>query len=173
MGLGFCIVPSLLLWAQERLKLNAAHLAIVVHLLDHWWHVDRLPFPSKRRLAERLSLSERQVQRRIGELERMGFVARIARTDPRRGKLTNAYDLSGLVRRLKELDTSRRHDAACRRRRGTAHRGRNPGGRTESRAPPGVFPSDVRARRGRRRSRGTGRTRGRRGSGPACSDPAA
>lgn len=32
MKFGFCIVPSLLLRAQERLKLNATQLAILMHL---------------------------------------------------------------------------------------------------------------------------------------------
>ena len=104
MDLGFCIVPSLLLRAQPRLKLNPTQLAVLMHLADYWWDVDRKPYPSKKTLGERLGLSARQVQRYIADLEAMGFVQRIERTAPHRGKLSNEYDLSGLVKRLKELE---------------------------------------------------------------------
>lgn len=102
--LGFCLVPSLLLRAQARLKLTAAHLAIVLHLADYWWDTDRRPYPAKKTLGERLGVSPRQAQRYVAELEQMGLLRRIPRTAPNRGKLTNEYDLSGLVARLKELE---------------------------------------------------------------------
>ena len=103
MGLGFCIVPSLLLRAQQRLKLSPTQLAVLMHLADYWWDVNRKPFPSKKTLGDRLGLSPRQVQRYIADLEEMGFVQRIERRAIHRGKLSNEYDLSGLVARLKEL----------------------------------------------------------------------
>lgn len=101
---GFCMVPSLLFHAQQRLGINPVQLCIILHLADHWWDVDRKPYPSKSLLAERLQMSARQVQRQIAELEKAGLVKRISRTAAHRGKLTNAYDLSGLVNRLKELE---------------------------------------------------------------------
>lgn len=104
MDLGFCIIPSLLLRAQRRLKLNPTQLAVLMHLADYWWEASRNPFPSKKTLGDRLSLSARQVQRHIADLEEMGFVQRIERRAFHRGKLSNAYDLSGLVKRLKELE---------------------------------------------------------------------
>ena len=72
----FCIFPSLLLHAQARLKMTPTHLALVMHLIDFWWHVDRKPWPSKAKLAERVGLSPRHVQRQIAELEEMGLVER-------------------------------------------------------------------------------------------------
>jgi DNA-binding MarR family transcriptional regulator len=104
MELGFCIVPSLLLRAQRRLGLNPTQLAVLMHLADYWWDVDRKPYPSKKTLGERLGLGPRQVQRYIAELEEAGLVKRIERRAAHRGKLTNEYDLSGLVKRLKELE---------------------------------------------------------------------
>ncbi len=104
MDLGFCIVPSLILRAQRRLKLNPTQLALLMHLADYWWDVNRKPFPSKKALGDRLSLGPRQVQRHIADLEEMGLVQRIERRAVHRGKLSNEYDLSGLVRRLKELE---------------------------------------------------------------------
>ena len=38
------------------------------------------------------------------ELEEMGYVERIERTAPHKGKLSNEYDLGGLVKRLKQLE---------------------------------------------------------------------
>ena len=103
-ALGFCIVPSLLMRAQQRLGLNPTQLAVLMQLCDFWWDSERKPYPSKKKLAERLSLSPRQVQRYIAELETAGLVKRIERRASHGGKLTNIYDLSGLVNRLKKLE---------------------------------------------------------------------
>lgn len=104
LGQGFSIVPSLLLKAQRRLKLKPIELAILMHLADFWWEPDRKPYPSKERLAERLGVGPRQVQRWIANLEDAGLVQRRQRYASHGGKLTNEYDLSGLVKRLKELE---------------------------------------------------------------------
>jgi predicted transcriptional regulator len=104
MKLGFCIVPSLLLRAQRRLQLNPTQLAVLMQLCDYWWEEARKPYPSKEALAQRLGLSARQVQRYIAELEEAGLVQRLERRAPHGGKLSNIYDLSGLVARLKELE---------------------------------------------------------------------
>jgi len=100
---GFCLFPSLLLHAQARLRMTPTHLALVLHLADHWWDATRKPWPSKAKLAKRVGLSPRQVQRQMAELESMGLVKRNPRASALRGKLSNEYDLSGLVARLKEL----------------------------------------------------------------------
>jgi hypothetical protein len=103
-ALGFCIVPSLLLRAQRRLGLNPTELAVLLHLADYWWDPDRRPWPSKKAMSERLGISARQVQRYIAGLEKAELVQRIERTAPHRGKLSNEYDLSGLVAKLKRLE---------------------------------------------------------------------
>lgn len=100
----FCIVPSLLLRAQRRLKLNPTQLAVLMQLCDYWWDSARKPYPSKESLAQRLGLSARQVQRHIADLERAGLVRRVPRNGSNGGKLSNTYDLSGLVARLRELE---------------------------------------------------------------------
>lgn len=103
MKLGFCILPSLLFRAQQRLGLNPTQLVVLLQLADFWWDADRKPFPKKKALADRLGLSERQVQRYIADLEQAGFVQRIQRLG-RRGKISNEYDLTGLVDRLKAIE---------------------------------------------------------------------
>jgi hypothetical protein len=99
----FCIFPSLLLHAQARLKITPTQLALLLHLVDFWWDAARKPWPSKNLLASRIGLSARHVQRLMAELEEMGYVQRRERRSPLKGKLSNEYDLSGLVARLKEL----------------------------------------------------------------------
>lgn len=103
MKLGFCIIPLLLLRAQQRLGLNPTQLAVLLQLADFWWDQDRKPYPSKQALSERLGLSPRQIQRYIAELEAAGLVQRIERRAAHRGKISNEYDLSGLVERLKKI----------------------------------------------------------------------
>lgn len=104
MDLGFCIVPSLLMWAQARLGINTVQFNIIMQLADFWWDPERKPYPAKKLLADRIGMSERQIQRQIAELEEAGLVTRIGRTRPGRGKTSNEYDLGGLVARLKELE---------------------------------------------------------------------
>lgn len=103
MKLGFCIIPSVLLRAQQRLGLNPTQLAVLLQLADYWWDQDRKPYPSKQALSDRLGLGPRQIQRYIAELEAAGLVKRIERRAAHRGKLSNEYDLSGLVERLKKI----------------------------------------------------------------------
>ena len=104
MELGFCIIPSLLLRAQQRLGLNSIQLALLMHLADYWWDVDRKPYPSVKTLAGRMRLSPRQMRRYIAELEAAGLIKRIERTASHRGRLSNYYDLTGLVEKLKKLE---------------------------------------------------------------------
>jgi predicted transcriptional regulator len=101
---GFSIIPALLLRAQQRLGLNPTQLAVLLQLVDYWWDQDRKPFPSKQALSERLGLSPRQIQRYIADMEKAGLVQRIERTAAHKGKMSNEYDLSGLVERLKKLE---------------------------------------------------------------------
>lgn len=110
-ALGFCILPSLLLRAQRRLRLTPTQLAVLIQLADFWWDAGRKPFPKKADLAQRLGLSERQVQRYIAELEEAGFVKRIERRAAHRGKISNEYDLQGLVKKLSEIEPDFREAA--------------------------------------------------------------
>lgn len=104
MDVGFCITPSLLMKAQARIGLNSVQFNIVMQLLDQWWAAERLPWPSKATIAERMGMSPRQIQRHIAEMEGAGLIRRIGRTSPGKGKTSNEYDLSGLVKKMKELE---------------------------------------------------------------------
>ena len=102
MSRGFVIIPAILLRAQRRLGLSGTQLAILLQLIDWWWDAGKHPWTSKETLSQRVGLSERQLQRQIAAMEKAGLVQRIYKTT-NRGKRPNSYDLSGLVKRLKEL----------------------------------------------------------------------
>lgn len=101
---GFCMIPSLLLRAQRRLHLNPSQLAVLLQIIDHWWDAARKPYPSKKELASRLGIGERQVQRYITELENEGLLRRLERYADNGGRQTNMYDLQGLVDKLAAIE---------------------------------------------------------------------
>jgi DNA-binding GntR family transcriptional regulator len=70
----------------------------LLHLAGYWWKPDVNPFPSKETLANAIGVSSRTIQRRIADLEKANLVKRISRKGSHKGNLTNAYDLSGLIR---------------------------------------------------------------------------
>lgn len=102
MDQGFCILPSLLFRAQSRLGLKATHLTLILQLAEFWWYDDNLPWPKKETIARRMGLKEKQVQRIARDLEQRGYIQRNTRMTPH-GQTSNAYDLSGLVKKLQEL----------------------------------------------------------------------
>jgi len=104
MKLGYSMVPSMIFWAQARLNLTPTQLMVLLHLADFWWHREQMPFPSKAELAERMGLSERQIQRHMAQLEEDGFLQRNARYHRKGGQKNNEYDLSGLVKKLKKFE---------------------------------------------------------------------
>lgn len=101
---GFCMLPSLLLRAQRRLHLNPTQLAVLIQIVDHWWDAARKPYPSKKELSQRLGIGERQIQRYLTELEAEGLIKRIPRYAEHKGRISNMYDLQGLVDRLAEIE---------------------------------------------------------------------
>lgn len=116
--LGFNSIPAILFHGQRRLGLSCNHLCVLLQLADFWWDAGRKPFPSKEELSLRIGLSERQVQRVIAELEKKGYVRRIERRLPKRGKTSNEYDLTGLVQELAKIAPEfkrAREDAKARR----------------------------------------------------------
>lgn len=97
---GYTVVPSIILRAQARLHINAVELAVLLHLLDHWWDNAEMPFPSKKRVADRLGVSAKTVQRAIAALETEGLVRRVKRSNGNGGQASNLYDLSPLIDRI-------------------------------------------------------------------------
>ena len=104
MGVGYTVLPVALLRGQARLKIGTNELAVLVHLIDHWWKPDDMPWPKKQTIAERLGVSTKTVQRAIVNLEREGLLVRKERySNMTKGRTSNEYDLSPLVERLKVI----------------------------------------------------------------------
>jgi DNA-binding transcriptional regulator YhcF (GntR family) len=104
MDLGYSMIPSLIFRAQARLGLSPVQLMLLLHLADYWWHRAQMPFPSKAALAERMGLSQRQIQRYLTELEKGEFIERVERFAGHKGQQSNEYDMTGLVKKLKKLE---------------------------------------------------------------------
>ena len=122
----FVILPKLLLRAQALLGLDAIQLNVLLHLIEHWWHAERQPYPSKKTIAGRMRVHQRTVQRAIAAMEKHGLVTRRPRHSARNGRKTNIYDLSGLVAKLKALapDFKKEAEVAAARRRALEKPGR-------------------------------------------------
>lgn len=104
MSQGFTMVPSILLQSQRRLDIKAVELAVLLHILEHWWKADDLPWPKKQTIAERLQVSEKTVQRATAKMEAQGLITRIDRfLANNNGRTSNAYDPAGLVARLHDI----------------------------------------------------------------------
>jgi len=103
-GLGYTIIPSLLLKSQNRLGIKPTELAVILQIALHWWEHDKKPFPSKQALSDRLGISPRQVQRIIARLEEEKLINRVERFAQNHGRTSNIYDLTGLVEKLKQLE---------------------------------------------------------------------
>lgn len=104
MNLGFTILPSLIFRGQARLGLSATQLAVLLHLADFWWDQGRQPYPRLKTLGSRLNLSSRQVARVIETLKEGGFLKTEKRSSQTYGRMSNFYDLSGLVEKLAKLE---------------------------------------------------------------------
>jgi hypothetical protein len=101
---GYNAIPNLLLRAQGKLKLTPEMLNVLFQIMEHWREADRAAFPSKDRLATRMGKSPRQVQRYLTQLEDGGFLKRIPRFSGIKAQKSNAYDLDGLVAKLKAIE---------------------------------------------------------------------
>lgn len=102
-GLGYAVVPSILMRSQARLKIGATELAVLVHLIDHWWKPADMPWPSKQLIAERLGVGAKTVQRAMVKLEAAKLIIRKERYQKNGGRTSNEYDLSPLVAMLTEV----------------------------------------------------------------------
>lgn len=111
---GFAMLPHVLFAMQARMGLNASQMIVLLHLFDHWWHDNQLPFPTRKTLANRLGVDPRHVTRVQNDLQKANFLKKL----PRKGTLgeqrSNFYDLSGTIDKLKALEpeyTKMREDA--------------------------------------------------------------
>jgi predicted transcriptional regulator len=99
---GFQILPDLILRCQAELKLTNGDIIVLMHLMMAWWDVDRPPFPRTSNIARRMGASERTVQRSINRIDKLRLV-RKSRVKDSKGEWRQAFDLTPLTNRLKEI----------------------------------------------------------------------
>lgn len=101
---GWTAIPSVILEYQQRLGLNPMDLAIVLHLVKHWWESHRNPYPSKRRICEAMGITQSTMRKHVAKLQKAGLVQRTPKhIVGTKGIASNEYDLSGLVKRARKL----------------------------------------------------------------------
>lgn len=101
---GYTGIPSILIQAQSRLKLNSVKMNIIIQLLDYWHEPGRRPFPSKKELAGRINMTEKTIQNNIRDLERAGLIQRVRRYTRHGDPDSNIYNLDGLIQRVQDLE---------------------------------------------------------------------
>jgi hypothetical protein len=103
-SLGFCTIPSILVWAQGRLGLTTEQFTVILQLSDFWWDASEPPFPTKELLAVRMGMGARQVQRHLTALEKKGVIKRVPRYRGPKNQIANGYDMTLLVKKLAVLE---------------------------------------------------------------------
>jgi predicted transcriptional regulator len=103
---GFAQLPNYLLFINQFLdkdhRLSPVELLVLFQLVGTWWKKGDLPFPSMGTLAVRCGVSDRQIQRAVNQLEKIGLISRVKRRI--KGIISsNAYDLAPLVSILEEI----------------------------------------------------------------------
>jgi hypothetical protein len=103
---GFAQIPNYLLllnqFLDEGRRLSPVELLVLLQLVGTWWVKTALPFPSMKTLATRCGVSDRQIQRAVNHLVKIGLLVRVKR----RAKgiiASNAYDLAPLVALLDDV----------------------------------------------------------------------
>jgi hypothetical protein len=103
MSHGFTGVPNILLRGQQRLGLSTTQFNILIQLLSYYYDRDKPPFPSKKQLAARLSITPQTLRINIKALEDAGFLMREQRTTLAGDFGSNTYHLDGLIKKLAKL----------------------------------------------------------------------
>jgi biotin operon repressor len=105
---GYSMLPNILFRYASELGINAPQQAVLFHLLAFWWDADRPPEVSKDRLATRLGISSRQVQRHLQELRKLGIIEVYKSEKP--GRHPNQYKFDSLVKTLQKYAQDYRRD---------------------------------------------------------------
>ena len=101
---GYTGIPNILLRGQKRLGISPTQFNIIVQLLSYWIDPARPPFPSKRRLADRIGITEQTLRINIKALEGQGLVVREQRFTSAGDYGSNTYHLDGLVKKLEGME---------------------------------------------------------------------
>lgn len=100
---GYTGVPNILVQAQSRLGISTTQFNIIVQLLSYWIDPARPPFPPKRELAQRMSITPQTLRINIKALEEKKYIARVQQKTAAGDYGSNIYHLDGLIAKIKEL----------------------------------------------------------------------
>lgn len=94
--MSFTKIDNLLLKYSSKLGLSPIQVQIIVNVLS-FKYGDELPYPSNRKIANRIGRCGRTIERNNKKLEQKGFLRRT------KGGIKPCWDFSGLFKRLNEL----------------------------------------------------------------------
>lgn len=100
---GVTPVPRVLLTGVKELKLKPVEVLVLLQLLACWGKAGAHPFPKRGLLRSWIGCDKRTLDRAITSLVLKGFVEKCPRTSQSGRQTSNAYDLSGLIEKLKPL----------------------------------------------------------------------
>ena len=104
LAMGWTGIPTSLFFLQNELRISPTVFNILMNLLAHWWSSGDWPHPSQERIAKRMNVSTRTVQRGLSELEDLGLITKIkTQRDNLKYRGRNRYDLTNLIKKLNEL----------------------------------------------------------------------
>lgn len=93
---GFTSVPNLVLTHYAMLGITAAEMMFSIHVWQYWW-TEKDPYPALQTIADRMSVTRRQVRNYTQSLKQKGYLVVNERADPNHGQLTSEYDFGPLL----------------------------------------------------------------------------
>ena len=93
---GFTSVPNLVLTNYAILGITAAEMMFSIHVWQYWW-TEKDPYPALQTIADRMSVTRRQVRNYTQSLKQKGYLVVNERADPSLGQLTSEYDFGPLL----------------------------------------------------------------------------
>ena len=93
---GFTSVPNLVLTHYAILGITAAEMMFSIHVWQYWW-TEKDPYPALQTIADRMSVTRRQVRNYTQSLKQKGYLVVNERADPSLGQLTSEYDFGPLL----------------------------------------------------------------------------
>jgi DnaD N-terminal domain len=93
---GFTSVPNLVLTHYAILGVTAAEMMFSIHIWQYWW-TEKDPYPALQTIADRMSVTRRQVRNYAQGLKAKGYLVVNERADQTLGQLTSEYDFGPLL----------------------------------------------------------------------------
>lgn len=101
---GWTVLPALLFRYARSLGISPTQQALLFHLLSFWWFANSPPIVSKATLAERLGITQRQVQRHLQVLIKKGIID--VQFPKKPGRHPHEYSFSRLVAKIEKFVTA-------------------------------------------------------------------